>query len=253
MIPMIERDGRYFLQFENGEELERTPEQMRLLKEALEAKGKAIEDQMATMESKFKRSGLGSGKLPVKAHAYLYIENVMQAMKQLCQHDFDKGTSLEYCSKMCEMSISKLKMERAVPTADKNIINYFIAGWKDIRRFTALFPTTSERETEATAHPWAKIDALAEQIGLRKSGGFTPASNRIKVAVAGFIDALHDAGTVPTTDTLPQLYAAFSAHYGRKVGADRSSNTRTYWHQKGREALGLPDLKPRKLSPKSPN
>jgi hypothetical protein len=245
-IPVIEREGRYFLQFEDGE-LERTPEQIRQFMERSEAISNVLKEHLTAWENKFKKNPLATGQIPKNSWSYVSIDDHMQAIKQVCQQQFNEGKSLEACSQICEMAISTLKKERDAPHTDKDLVKYYIAGWKDVRRFIAFFPATPKPEDGITAYPWAEIDALAEQIGLRKSGGFTPASNKIKAAVAGFIDALRDANTVPAMDTLPQLYAAFSVHYGREVGADRSTDTRISWHLKGRKALGLPDLKPPKL------
>lgn len=86
---------------------------------------------------------------------------------------------------------------------------------------------------------WEKINVLAERIGLRKNGSFTPASNRVGAAVAGLIDALCEAGILPPTGELARLYIDFTNHYGLKIGADRLNTTRLLWQKKARQALEL--------------
>lgn len=87
-------------------------------------------------------------------------------------------------------------------------------------------------------HSWAEIEAVAEKIELRKKGKFTLSNKWIPQAVAGFIDALREAGIVSAT-SLPTLYSEFTEHYGQKIASDRVTNTRTKWQNKARQALGL--------------
>lgn len=94
-------------------------------------------------------------------------------------------------------------------------------------------------------YPWDKIEALAEQIRLRKNGAFLVAPNRQAAAGAGLIDALFDYELFPGK-TRSEVYGAFTQHYGVSIKADRSGPIRLQWHQNARAALGLPDLKPPK-------
>lgn len=96
-----------------------------------------------------------------------------------------------------------------------------------------------EAPTIVGGYDWTFIDDTAERINLRENGSFKPASNRIQAAVAGFIDGLRNAGKVSETLTLPVLYADFTQHYGRKVGADRMTDTRSEWLKKTRKHFGL--------------
>jgi hypothetical protein len=98
----------------------------------------------------------------------------------------------------------------------------------------------------ADRYPWAEIEALAEKIGLRKGGRFTTPGNKIAAAGAGFIDALLDAGILPTTSTRAVLYADFSQYYSQPIKAERTKPTRTAWHKKAREALSIFEWKPTK-------
>lgn len=114
-----------------------------------------------------------------------------------------------------------------------------------LKRYVAS-DTTPPQQPPVASYPWAEIEALAEQIKLRKDGRFLVVGNKIAAAGAGFIDALLDAGILPATLTRPVLYAEFTRHYGQPIQADRTKPTRTTWHQKARQELGLPDLKPPK-------
>lgn len=202
MIPIIERDGRYFVQCEDGE-LERTPEQLRLFTERLETNSNLFKERLTAWENKFKNSCLATGKTPKNSWDYLYIDDHMQAMKQLCQQEFNEGNSLENCSKMCDMAISKLKMERAAPNTDKDLIKYYLAGWKDIRLFISLFPVPSATRAAAAVSEWSALLCQPEKFGLTEllaafedvgllsdDGKPTEWGLRCKGAWAGALDAL---------------------------------------------------------------
>ncbi|TVT39654.1 hypothetical protein FNT36_18610 [Hymenobacter setariae] len=87
--------------------------------------------------------------------------------------------------------------------------------------------------------PWAKIEALAERIGLRKNDAFLLAPKWIAAATAGMIDALCEAEILPASGELQRLYADFSEHYNRSIKADRVTPTRAAWQRKARKELGL--------------
>jgi hypothetical protein len=100
-------------------------------------------------------------------------------------------------------------------------------------------PTRSNPPPSESTYPWERIEALAEQIGLRKHGRFTPSSNKIAAAASGFIDALREAEILSQSVNLPILHQDFSTHYSQKIKADRVTDTRLDWQSKARTALGL--------------
>lgn len=100
-------------------------------------------------------------------------------------------------------------------------------------------PGLPQPEKPPGSYPWAEIEALAERIELRKNGAFLPAPKWIAAATAGVIDALCEAEILPPSGELGRIYAAFTQHYGRSIGADRVNSTRVAWQKKARKALGL--------------
>jgi len=155
MIKVVEREGRYFLQDEYGEEEEWTLERMRLFNERQAAISKELLDYADTYNSKFINNPLTTGGIPKKAWSYVNIDIFFRGLKVYFQSVFDEGGELNSCFQMCDLSISQLKKERAAPFADKDLIKYFLAGWKETKRFLSFFPSVSGTPHPGSAQPHA--------------------------------------------------------------------------------------------------
>lgn len=93
-----------------------------------------------------------------------------------------------------------------------------------------------EKAEEDALIDWILIESIAESVGLRSNGRFSPASKYVAVAGAGFIDAMQEAKKLPSVG-FRKLCVAFTNHYGIRIGADRQSGTRMQWKDKTSRAL----------------
>lgn len=244
MNNIIERDGRYFVQCLDGE-LERTPEQLRAAFEANEVTKGYLDNWLILHDG----NAWGIAQVPKDADTIVKLRMFFELVDKHFFDDLQKGKGIESAVRMCNDSISRLKADKANPYCRKNLINFQIEGWKDIKsrlqqrvavpQQAGPVSAADTPEQPLSGHPWARIEALAERIGLRKNGAFLPASKWVPAATAGLIDALCEAEILPASGELKRLYADFSAYYGRSIKADRVNSTRVAWQGKARKALEL--------------
>lgn len=252
---LIKREGRLFLLCLEGE-LETTLEEI-----AQQNKFFDYFDEYSKIYKRlYSHQKWTLAQVPKEAEMHIRIHMFFNNTMKYFQKRYDKGETLWTSYKMCDMGISTAKHDLSAPYNNKTLNEGLLAGWTAMREFLDLLPkrgifdetppftppapstknsTTPSNQDRSDRYPWQEIDALAHRIGLLKAGEFTLPGNRIAAAVAGLIDALREAGTLPITTKLPSLYEDFTQHYGRKISADRDTPTRIDWRQKAQRELRL--------------
>lgn len=163
-IPVVERDGRFFLQFEDGE-LERTPDQMREMVErhqGIAVRLAAYEAQRSTARRTLKGRELKKALKDKQELAYVAINRLFEMLKQKAQNDFINGESVSTWTNVCDLACSRIQVALAGLTPKKKLLRYQRAGWKDFKVFLSMFPKSvqlAKRERKAKA---AQIQNLTE-------------------------------------------------------------------------------------------
>lgn len=136
MIKIIERDGRYFLQDEFGEEKERTLEQLRQGEQQL----RALQEHLQESAEMYRHMHVKVGAMPKDADTYIRLKLHFRNFQKLIEESFREEKELDSFFKLFELSIANLKLDLANPHSNKELISFQIRGYKGLKTFVKLFP-----------------------------------------------------------------------------------------------------------------
>lgn len=135
----VERDGKFYVQCTDGE-VEISPEQM---EQSIMAK-QVLETLANSWKEMYGHQNWSVGDVPKDAETYLtfavFFQNCKRAIEMLYSEEEDKVKFKNDFSMVFQMKISEYERDLIVPYSDKPLIQYKIAGFKDMLRFLELLP-----------------------------------------------------------------------------------------------------------------
>ena len=162
-IPVVERDGRFFLQFYDEElvwegELERTPEQMREMRErhqGIAVRLTAYAAQRSAAQRTLRGRELKKALKDKQELGYVATDRVFELLRGQFQDDFNNGKPLDNHIRMCDLAIARTRVALAGLCLDdlglpvnKKLLRYFLASWEDAKVFVSGFPAPPSKKPQ---------------------------------------------------------------------------------------------------------